>query len=187
MITTFTLRGGVELQRLLDTMPKNIQKAAIRKIVKNVINVPYEAVIRRIQALPSSGLLKRSSLKLRMLMSFRKHPAKKQRAGVYSMDAAFVDAERFGLIYYAQGAHTPISFNVRNRHGNLVDKRHGERGRTFVPAALEWGHGSNKEAAARPFMRPAIDSSEAEAERRMAAELKDELDRIVREAGGSAA
>jgi hypothetical protein len=32
--------------------------------------------------------------------------------------------------------------------------------RSFIPAAIEYGHGHDKEGAARPYMRPAADSTE---------------------------
>lgn len=186
MRVEFQIEGARELERLIASMPAKLAKKGLRRAVRTAHRVIYESIVRRIAALPDSGRLDRRSLKLAMLMSFRVRAPRRQKAGTYSMDAVFVDSEAAGLVYYRQGAHSKVAFNAKDRHGNLVDIRGGEVGRTFVPFALEYGHGSNKAAAARPFMRPGVEAAQTEAARTLATQTAHELDKLVRESGGRA-
>lgn len=187
MKVEFQIQGAMELERLIASMPAKLAKKGIRKAVRAAHQIIYESILRKIQALPDSGLLKRRSLKMAMLLNFRIKIPKRQRAGTYAMDAGFDNTESAGLVYYAKGAHTPITWNAKDKHGNTVDKIGAEKGRSFVPAALEYGHGSNKEAAARPFMRPGVEEAKDKARNTLAVELVKELDAIVAEARGAAA
>jgi len=182
--------GLKELDALVQSMPKNLAKKGIRRAVKRAHAVVYEAIRSRIEGLPNSGLLKRRSLKLAMLMAWRQRPARHRRAGTYAIDGYFEDPEAAGLVHYRRGAHTPLARDVPDRHGRLRRRRGAEVGRSFIPAALEFGHaapgqaGGTKIAAAVPFMRPGIDQAKEPAGQVLEAEMKKELDDLVRQAGG---
>lgn len=176
MMSQFRLEGADGLERLIASLPAKMAKKGIRRAVRIAHRIVYDSILQKIQALPSSGLLKRRSLKLAMLLNFRIRTPRRQQSGTYAMEAAFENAESAGLVHYAQGSHASIA-----------GTRAKETGRSFIPAALEYGHGSSKEAAARPFMRPGFESAQDKTQRTLAAELANELDLIVREAGGQAA
>lgn len=181
MKVEFQLTGAAELERLIASMPAKLAKKGIRRAVRVAHRIIYESVLAKINALPSSGLLKRRSLKLAMLLNFRIKAPKRQQPGTYAMDAGFNNAESAGLVHYRHGSATAVSYTGGER------KIGKETGRSFIPAALEYGHGSNKESAARPFMRPGVEEARDRAQRTLEVEIVKELNAIVRESGGVAA
>lgn len=177
-----SIQGMQEFERLIDSMPKKLAAKGIRKAVKAAIKVVRETIFQRITGLRNSGILGRRSLKAAMMTSFQVRPPKRQRSGRYSMDAVFVDPEGAGLVYYPKGSATQLFYSG----GALVKTTGSGTGRSFIPFALEYGHGSNKEQAARPFMRPGVAEAAPKAEKVLSDTIKTELDAIVREAGGQA-
>jgi len=59
------------------------------------------------------------------------------------------------FIGYSKGSAFSMA-ESRTKKGKVYHKQVSGK-RSFVPAAIEFGHGKNKEQAARPFMRPAAD------------------------------
>jgi hypothetical protein len=174
----FQVDGAVRLEQVIASMPAKLAKKGIRRAVRAAHRLVYESIVRKIQSLPDSGLLKRRSLKLAMLMSFRRRTPRRQRPGTFAMDAVFEDPEAAGLVYYPAGSSSKVSFSP----AGVV--RGAESGRAFIPAALEFGHGSDKAAAARPFMRSGVAAVKTVAERTLAAEMARELDALVVQGGG---
>jgi len=68
-----------------------------------------------------------------------------------------------------------ILFRTAGKGGGLVhDSKKGRR--TFIPAAIEYGHGANKDKAAIPFMRTAFKRTAAEVTAKLGKALRDGIE-----------
>ena len=160
MNARFQIDGLDALQRQMETLGPRVAKRVVRTACRAAMKPLHAEVKRRIAALPSSGRAgPLGSLKKRMLRALKLRVAKHQPRGQYAMDVIFVDPESAGLVHYPKGAAT--SLTTRKTTGT----------RTFIPAALEFGHGSDRQGSARPFFRPAVDTMRPEVQRVLEKEL----------------
>ena len=143
-----SLTGGKELEAKLKELEtkvsQKIVRQAVRKAQKHLLNATktYLAVISR-----GGGMAQKIAKALQIKVP-------KQETGGYQLDIWIRPNPEF--VYYRRGSHSVYKTG-----------RHGERfagktvGRSYIPAAIEYGHGKNKKQSARPFMRPAADTTVA--------------------------
>ena len=137
------LIGGKELERKLLELEKKVGKKIVRPAVRNAQKVLLVAIKQRLNFIAKGGGM---AQKISKALTVRAQ--KKQKKGSYSINVQLKNDPAF--IHYAKGS---MSY-LRNKKGTGRGKTVG---RTYAPAAIEFGHGKNKEQAARPFMRPAAD------------------------------
>lgn len=153
MSTGFTITGARELQAKLDTLARNVQKRVVRKAVR--------AARKPVLARAKANALARvgGSMGALLAKAIVIAAPKKQQPGTYALHVQLLsqgrDQRRKNAIGVAGFVHE--------------SQRTGRR--TYIPAAIEYGHGASKEQAARPFMRPAADSTERESLRILGREL----------------
>lgn len=166
----FELEGAAGLDKLFAAFDNAASRKGMRWAVRDAHKVVFDAVRAHIERLsPSSKISEGPSLRSRMIAALKLRVRRRNPVGTYAMDVKFVDSEAHGLVHYPQGASSSL----------LTRKTTGRR--TFIPAALEFGHGSDKASAARPFMAPAVDASQSQCNAVLSKRLREELDRLVRE------
>jgi len=132
------LIGGKELERKLLELEKKVGKKIVRPAVRNAQKVLLVAIKQRLNFIAKGGGM---AQKISKALTVRAQ--KKQKKGSYSINVQLKNDPAF--IHYSKGASSSLTT------GKTTGKR------TYAPAAIEFGHGKNKEQAARPFMRPAAD------------------------------
>ena len=158
----FYIEGAWELKSNLNTLGTRVAKKVIRKAVraglKSLLTKAKANARSRVGGSMGSLLAKNIVIKA----------PKKQKPGIYALHVQM----RAGVpefVHYQKGAHSRL---WRVRRGKRVPGPGKEVGRTFIPAAIEYGHGSDKESAARPFLRPAADTTRAETIRILTKQLR---------------
>lgn len=134
MITSsIKLEGAKQLERKLLSLEKKVGKKIVRKAVRDSHKIMLSEAKSRAATIVGGamGRLLASNLVLRA--------TRRQRRGSYEMQVRTKSE--------SEGA--PTEFVHITKDG----KQH------YIPAAIEFGHGSNKEQAARPFMRQAADAT----------------------------
>ena len=126
----FVIEGAEELEAKLKTLPVKVQQDVVRKAVRAAQNVLVKAARDDAGTLPTSPL---TGGTMRALLRTHIVPkvAKKQK-GSYSIHVQM----RSGVEEF---------YHTSEKTGAT----------SYIPAAIEYGHGSTKELAARPFLRPA--------------------------------
>jgi hypothetical protein len=149
--TTIVLEGAEQLQAKLTVLPEKVQRRAVRESVRSAMQIYLGAAKRNAQGLVEGkmGALLASALYLKA--------SKRTRKAYYGMLCLF---------------HTG-----RQQSGGLVwTSKKGKR--SFIPAAIEYGHGRHKAQAALPFMRQSFDQTKNP----MLATLSSELGTKIEEA-----
>jgi hypothetical protein len=168
----FEIEGAKELDRLFLQFDRVSARKGLRRAVRDAHRVVFKSIKQHIADLTSAVDDRRGpGLRARMQKAIRLRAKRKNKTGTYAVDAIFVNSEAAGLVSYPRGAHSSLE----------TKKTQGRR--TFIPAALEFGHKDRqgKPVAPKPFMGPAVDSSRREAEAALKANLARELDRLVEE------
>lgn len=132
MKTTIVLEGASQLRVKLDALPEKVQRRAVRESVRSALKLYLNAAKRNARSVVGGkmGALLASTLYLKA--------SKRTRRAYYGMLALF---------------HTG-----RQQSGGLVwTSKKGKR--SFIPAAIEYGHGRHKAQAAIPFMRQSFDQT----------------------------
>jgi len=145
MATGFTITGAVELERKLTSLASNVQKRVVRKAVR----AAREPVLRT--AKTNASAIVGGSFGALLSRNIVLRAKKKQQRGTYSVEVRTRSE--------SEGAPPEFIHTTKSSR------------KYYIPAALEYGHGSNKEQAARPFMRPAAKSTEADSRRILEREL----------------
>ncbi len=148
---------GLEtLDRKLANLPGKIAKGAVRRAVRNAQKIVLNALRAKTAALPIS---ERRQGRMRDLIAqaWQIRTPRRQIPGSYSLHVTL-----------PPGAF--IYFSKRTRQ------------RSYIPAAIEYGHGATKEKAARPFARPAADESKSLVEMVLAHDLAQGIERAALEA-----
>jgi hypothetical protein len=92
---------------------------------------------------------------------------KKQERGSYSLHVQFHKSYNEDFVHYAKGSHTKVTYTKTSR------KIGKEVGRTYIPAAIEFGHMSGGTyVPGLKFMRSAAESTRSESFRRVLNELR---------------
>lgn len=159
MITmNLTLEGGSQLQARLDAMVTRVARGTVRKAVRAAQQLVMEACKTSANAIGGAmGPLMASLFTI-------KTPKRRQEKGSYSLHVLF-----------RKGTAKRAGYEEK---GLVYEAKDGKR--TFIPAAIEYGHGRNKEQAAMPFMRTAAESSRQKAFARFADVLRQGLEAAAR-------
>lgn len=135
------IEGAKELEDKL----MQIEKKTAKKIVRAAVRKAQKTLIPAIKA-ALSAISKGGGMAEKISRALQVRAARKNPPGTYSVHVQIKSQPDF--VYYPKGSHSTLG--TRKTIGK----------RSFIPAAIEYGHGKNKEQAARPFMRPAAESTE---------------------------
>jgi len=154
----FYIEGGEQLAKNLETLGSRVAKGVVRTAVRRGQQAMLQAAQANARALPHAEKRlfvagKKGEEDIRMAELIARNiviaAPKKQRPGSYSL--------------HVQMRRDVPEFRYKA-------KKTGRE--TYIPAAIEYGHGASKESAARPFMRPAAERTKEERLRRLADELR---------------
>ncbi len=173
----FYLDGAEELRRNLDSLGSRLAKNVIRSAVRDSQKIMLKAAIANARALPRSEkvLFAKGKDDIRMAELIARNiviaSPKRQIPGSYSLHVQMRrNVPEF--VHTAKGAHTRIAYNVTTARGFYPTKIGATVGVTYIPAAIEYGHGADKESAARPFMRQAAERSKGLVIQKLVTELR---------------
>ena len=132
MITvSIKLDGAKAFERALARIEKNVSK----KIVRKAVRAAQAPVLKLAKA--NAGSIVGGQMGQTLAANLVLRAPRKQRRGGYTL--------MIRLKSESEGLDPSL----------IHTSKDGKR--TFVPAAIEFGHGTNKQQAARPFLRPAAD------------------------------
>ena len=159
MQSGFTITGAKELQAKLDTLGRKVEKRVLKKAVRAGQNVLLKRARANARALPQSARFG-GAIKAVIAKNIVIKTPRKQQRGTYSLHVQMRPGMDAVLAAYTKGSHTTLK--DRKEHAT----------RHYLPALIEYGHGSNPRQAARPFMRPAAASTRTETVRVLQLELQ---------------
>jgi len=162
-----SLIGGKEMEAKLLSLERNVGKKIVRAAVRNA----QKSLLPYVKG-ALMGISKGGGMAQRMAAALQVRAPKRQQKGSYAIHLQFKDAP--GLVSYPKGASSSLSTKVTT----------GKR--SFIPAAIEYGHGMTKEASARPFMRPAVDATIGLRMKILSKGLADGIGKIWMSKGGKA-
>lgn len=172
MQSGLTIEGAKELEAMFAKFNNTAGRKGIRRAVRTAHRVVLDQIKANVRSLSHRhGKVDVVPLRSRMLKALKLRAARKQQAGRYKMDVLFADPEANRLVHYPKGAST--SLGTKKTMGT----------RSFVPAALQFGHGANKQEAAVPFFSQAVDQARQRCQMVLQEELKKELIRLRFETG----
>ena len=145
----FVIEGAAELEAKLQTLALKLQKRVVKGAVRAGQKPMQMRARSNARALPRSTRRDGAMARLLAKHIVIKTP-RKQRRGSYSLHVQM----RSGVAAFTSG-------------------------KSYIPAAIEYGHGSSPKAAARPFMRPAATATQRETMRIVSREM---ANGILREA-----
>lgn len=135
---SIALIGGKELEAKLLQLERKVGK----KIVRSALRKAQKAMIPTIKGY-LSGISKGGGMAQKIAKALTVRAQKRNPRGTYSVHVTLKPNPDF--LHYPKGSFS--SLETRKTSGK----------RSYIPAAIEYGHGKNKEQAARPYMRPAAD------------------------------
>ena len=154
----FYIEGGEQLAQNLSTLDARVRRNVIVTSVRRSQEAMRKAARANARALHRGSTPKtyaggrKGQKQVSMAELLAQHiviaPPKRQRPGSYSIHVQM----RAGVVQF--------------KHSS---KKTGKT--TYIPAAIEYGHGSDPASAARPFMRPAAEHTKNERMQRLAQEL----------------
>lgn len=178
MKVVFVLEGGRELDRKLSNLPNKVAKTVVRQAVRAAQKVALAAVKASTLRLPISAR-RHGAMRALIAKAWQLRAPKKQVRGSYALHVQLQSLPEF--ISYRQGAHTKVNFAYRDKHGAVGRKIGAEVGRSWIPAAIEYGHGPDKARAARPFARPAAVRSALAVVRTLIEQLRAGIEKAAQE------
>jgi len=150
------IENAQAVQNALDAFEKKIS----RKIVRQGVRAAWKPLLDKAKTNAKSNVGGSEGGKIAKALKLRAF--KKQKKGNYGMHVSIDYYE--GDVYYITGARSLIN--------PATGKRGAERGRYYIPVAIEYGHAfpgrgresgggkhPPKDVAAKPFMRPALDTT----------------------------
>lgn len=152
----FYIEGGEQLAQNLATLDARLRRNVYATSVRRSQEAMRTAARANARALPRSEKKlfvagRKGQENIRMAELLARNiviaPPKKQRPGSFSIHVQM----RRGVSEFV--------------HVSKVGRR------SYIPAAIEFGHGADPASAARPFMRPAAERTKDERLRRLAQEL----------------
>ena len=135
-----SLVGGKELEAKLLSLEKKVSKKIVRTGVRKAQKYLLNATKTYLMVISRGG-----GMAQKIASALQVRAPGKQRKGGYSLNVQIRNDPDF--VYYPTGSSSSLATGKTSGH------------RSFIPAAIEYGHGQNKEQAARPFMRPAADAT----------------------------
>jgi len=157
--STFEIQGALQLEKNLQTLPRRVQKRVVKKAVR-AGQRPMQAQARaNARAIAGRGRAS-SGMMQKIARAIVIREPREKKPGVYTLHVQILsesqDAARKKSIGVAGFVHP--------------SERTGKT--TYIPAAIEFGHGADKDSAALPFMRPAAYGSQAETMQILERELR---------------
>ncbi len=134
MRITLDIQGAAELDRKLAALPLKVARRVVPKAVRSAQKITLNAMRTMALALPIS-IKRAGAMKAAIAAAMQIRVPARQRAGSYAL--------------HVRLANNPLFFYTSKRTGKT----------SYIPAAIEYGHGASKEEAARPYARPAADMS----------------------------
>lgn len=148
MRVTFQLEGVAEFERNLATLARRVQRKIVKQAVTRALKPVQMAARANARNLRRSGTKRFRGLSSLLAKHIVIKPAQRQPPGTFSAHVMM----RPGVPEFFHAAQTV--------------------GVSYIPAAIEYGHGADKDRSARPFLRPAADSRQAETLRVLERELR---------------
>jgi len=169
---SFRLEGAEELTTKLLALESKVHN----RIARNAVRESGKVLLKASKDSAKSMVGGKMGRKLASAMSLRKQK-KRLPKFVYAMNILFSTSGRGeGLRYHAKGAHTNVDFEYVDKHGSKRRKIGATEGVSFIPSAIEYGHGANKDKAAIPFMRTAFKRTAAEVTAKLGKALRDGIE-----------
>ena len=162
-----SLIGGKEMEAKLLSLERNVGKKVVRAAVRDA----QKALLPYVKG-ALMGISKGGGMAQKMAAALQVRAPRRQMKGGYAIHLQFKDVP--GLVSYPKGASSSLSTKVTTGKGS------------YIPAAIEYGHGATKEAAARPFMRPAADATIGLRMKMLGKGLADGIGKIWMSKGGRA-
>lgn len=138
----FVIEGAKELERNLATLEKRIQK----RVVRQAVRAAQKPLLARAKSNAASRVGGTMGALLAKNIVIR--APRRQRKGTYALHVTL----RPGVPEFV---HTTRAGRPHN-----------------IPSDIEYGHGADKESAARPFLRPAADATKDESLRMLTQQLR---------------
>lgn len=142
------LKGAKELEKKLLQLETKVG----RKIVRSAVRNAQKAMIPTVKGY-LAGISKGGGMVQRISKALTVRAQKRNPKGTYSVHVTIKPDPAF--VGYSKGSAFSLAESTTKK-GKVYHKQVSGK-RSYVPAAIEFGHGKNKEQAARPFMRPAAD------------------------------
>jgi len=139
-VISVRLEGMKELEAKLLQLERKVSK----KIVRSAVRKAQKALIPTIKGY-LEGISTGGGMAQKISKALTVRAAKRNRKGSYAVHVTLNPDPSF--LSYPQGSSSNLA--TRQTSGK----------RSYAPAAIELGHGKNKEQAARPYMRPAADAT----------------------------
>ena len=136
------IEGAKELENKLLQLERKVGKKIVRTGVRTAQKSLIPVIKGSLMAISRGGGMAEKIAKALTVKAARRNPR-----GTYAVNVQLKDDPAF--LHYPKGSFSSLDT------GKTTGKR------SYIPAAIEYGHGSNKEQAARPFMRPAADATES--------------------------
>ena len=156
-----SLIGGRELEAKL----KELETKVSKKIVRAAVRKAQKSLIPTIKTY-LAGISRGGGMSEKIAKALQVRAPRRQARGSYSLNVQIRNDPE--LTYYPKGSSSSLATRKTTGH------------RSYIPAAIEYGHGQNKEQAARPFMRPAADATVNSRIRIMTKELAAGIGKIWR-------
>jgi hypothetical protein len=121
-----------------------LERKVGRKIVRKALRNAQKAMIPTIKGY-LAGISKGGGMAQKIAKALTVRAQKRNPRGTYSVHVTIKPDPSF--ISYPKGSFSSLG----------TGKTSGKR--SYIPAAIEFGHGKNKEQAARPYIRPAADAT----------------------------
>lgn len=147
--------GIAELDRKLAALPRKVAQKVIRQAVRAAQKLALASIKARTRALPP-GEPDGVDMSELMANAWELRVPKKQKPGSYAL---IVKLKALPQFFYKS-----------------------KKGKTsWIPAAIEYGHGPGTRTTPRPFARPGADEAKAAVEARLAKELAAGIERAAQE------
>jgi len=154
-----SLIGGKELEAKLLQLETNVGRKIVRSAVRNAQKSLIPTIKGNLAGISRGGGMAQKISKALTVRAARRNPR-----GTYSVHVTLKSDPT--LVFYPKGSSSNLGT------GKTTGKR------SYIPAAIEFGHGKNKEQAARPFMRPAADVTVSSRIKILTKEVADGIARI---------
>jgi len=159
MKCSIVIEGGKELESNLATLGRRINK----KVIRGAVRAGQRPMLSAAKANAKSMVGGEMGKKIAKALQIR--AAKEKESGFYSIDVKISRDYNDQFVYYLKGSHTKVNFST----GKLGK----EVGRTYIPAAIEYGHMTGGTYVQPiPYLRNAAESTRDETIRRFVAELR---------------
>lgn len=153
----FQIEGMEALDAKLKGLPVKVERKVIRSAVRTAQKIALDAVKRATMRLPVS-LRRFGTMAGGIAGAWFIRPPKRQIPGSYGLHVCLQNLPQF--------------FHKSPRTGKT----------SYIPSAIEFGHGATKDKSARPYARPAADATKERVMAKLGEELGKGIERVAQEA-----